>query len=425
MATRFDDTYDLNTSVGEKTQELVRNLDDGLYAEAQRKGLTVADFMERQDPTSEQPVALQGTDAFQRAMIALDVRTRDNKMTGQPASTLGDLYASGGGRGAVLVPEYITRTARAATVFGTGVVRLKNPARAVDMVYDRFYASNQPVSDVLSPSFLDSYIHAESLRTSLLPLMTAIEEQAADASDYQGFFLTYTAANSRFHRITEGAPPPVYELTGTERTHRMHGFGFELRVSYRTAAQWKLPVFELHLAMMIDQNNLDKEQVAYETIVNGDGTAAAATNTNVSALTSGVASTVTYGDLLEWLRLFEGNGNYYPDVAVATSAVCHRIDISDFGSANHPTFAGMQALMQGEGGAPDRRRVPPYYARSYSTANKFAAWDSTRSLRMRYTAMLQETDRVISNRYDKIVGSEYTGFDILIDGGRRLLDTEN
>ena len=183
-------------------------------------------------------------------------------------------------------------------------------------------------------------------------------------------------------------------------------------------------MFQQHIAFVMEQNALDKEQVAYETVINGDGTAAAATNTNVSALTAPAAvGTVTYGNILEWLRLFEGAGNYQPTIAVATSAVAHLLDISTFGSANYPTFGMINAVLGGQGAMPERRTFPPVYARSYATANKLLAWDATKSLRMRYTAMLQETDRVISNRYNKIVVSEFTGFSILIDGGRRTLTT--
>lgn len=415
------------TVVGDRTLELVRNLDDGIYDEARSKNVTVSQLLEREDPTAEAPEHLAGTDAFQRALMALGVRTREDATLGYPASTLGDLYDAGEGRGAALVPEFMTRTMRVASMFGTAIGRMRDPFGMYRQMFggERFYASNQPVSDVLRPAFLDAYIHADPLRASLLPLMVAVDEQVSDGRPYTGFYLTYTAAKSRMHRTTEGAPPVVYELTGSDRTFYPVEFAFEIRVPYSTAREWQLPVFQQHLAFIVEQNNLDKEQVAYETIINGDGTAAAATNTNVSALTGGVANSAEYGNLLEWLRLFEGNGNYRPTIAIGTSAVIHVIDVSDFGSANFPTFAGLMAVAAGQGARPEARTMPPMYARSYATANKLCAWDGTKSLRMRYTATLNETDKVISGRYDKIVASEFTSFSILIDGGRRTLDVAN
>jgi len=412
------------TTVGERTLELVRNLDDGIYGEASQKGVTVSQLLERNDPTADAPDHLKNTDAFQRALIALGVRTRGDRTVGLPASTLGDLYDAGERVGRLLVPEFIMRTARVAQMFGTRIGKMADPFGEYRAAYggERFYSSTGSVSDALRPSYLDSGIHAEPLRASLLPQMVALDEEVADARPYTGFYLTYTAAKSRTHRVTEMAPPVVYALSGSDRTHQMHEFAFEIQVPYAVAREWALPLFQQHLAFVIEQNALDKEQVAYETVINGDGTAAAATNTNLSALTGGVALSLKYGNLLEWLRLFEGNGNYSPTIAIATSAVAHYVDISDFGSANFPTFAGLQALLAGQGAQPERRTFPPLYARSYSTANKLLAWDATKSLRMRYTAQLQETDKVISGRFDKIVVSEFTGFSIMIDGGRRTLD---
>lgn len=417
-------------TVGERTLELVRNLDAGIYEEAEAKGITVSQLMEREDPTSEAPKHLRGTDAFQRALIAMDIRTRADMATGYPASTLGDLYEADGKRGAVLVPEFIMRTVRVAEMFGTQISRMRDPFGTYRRMFggERFYESSNPVSDVLRPDYLDTYIHAEPLTTSLLPKMVALDESVADGRPYQGFYLTYTAAKSRLHRITEGAPPVQYELTGSDRTFYMTEFGFEINFSYATAREWALPVFQQHLAYIVGQNDLDKEQVAYETIINGDGTAAAATNTNLSALTAAHAAgsyDIETGDLLEWLRLFEGNGNYNPTIAIGTSAVCHYVDMSDFGSANHPTWFTINAAMPGEGARPERRTFPPLYARSYATANKLLAWDATKSLRMRHTIKLTETDKVISNRMNKIVVSEFTGFSILVDGGRRTLDVAN
>lgn len=416
--------------VGERTLELVRNLDSGIYGEAAAKGITVSQLMEREDPTAEQPEQWRHTDAFQRALIALGIRTSQDHVTGYPASTLGDLYEAGNGVGRVLVPEYIMRTVKVAGIFGSQMSRMRDPFGTYRRMFggERFYESSNPVSDVLRPAYLDSYMHAEPLRPSLLAQMIALDETVADAKPYTGAYLTYTAAKSRMHSVSEGAPPPIYELTSTDRTFYMTEFAFEIDFSYRTAAEWSLPMFQTHLALVVEQNELDKEQVAYETVINGDGTAAAATNTNLSALTNAHAAgtyEIDASDLIEWLRLFEGNGNYYPTIAIGTSAVCHYVDLSDFGSANHPTFVGMNASLPGEGARPERRTFPPLYARSYATANKLLAWDASKSLRMRHTVQMTETDKLISNRMNKIVVSEYTGFSILVDGGRRTLDVAN
>ena len=82
----------------------------------------------------------------------------------------------------------------------------------------------------------------------------------------------------------------------------------------------------------------------------------------------------------------------------------------------------MQAILAGQGARPEERKFPPMYARSYATANKMLFADAS-TLRMKYSPLLVERDRVIDGRFEKIVISESTGFDHLRDGGRRTLDT--
>jgi hypothetical protein len=132
------------TTVGQRTLELVRNLDDGIYDEARSKDVTVSQLLERNDPTAEAPSHLANTDAFQRALIALGVRTRADRTVGLPASTLGDLYDAGDGVGRTLVPEFINRTMRVANMFGTRIGKMSDPFGAYRAAYggERFYASN-------------------------------------------------------------------------------------------------------------------------------------------------------------------------------------------------------------------------------------------------------------------------------------------
>ena len=87
----------------------------------------------------------------------------------------------------------------------------------------------------------------------------------------------------------------------------------------------------------------------------------------VSSLTAGVANTVTYGNILEFLRLYESDGDYSPTIAVGTSAVVAKFDTSTFGSANAPTFGPLGiAMLAGQASRPESRLVPPMYARARS-----------------------------------------------------------
>jgi hypothetical protein len=146
----------------------------------------------------------------------------------------------------------------------------------------------------------------------------------------------------------------------------------------------------------------------------------------VSSLTApAAANTVTYGNILEFLRLYESDGDYSPTIAIGTSAVVSKFDTSTFGSGNAPTFGPLGlSMMAGMAARPESRLVPPIYARSYCTANRMYFFDAA-TLRLMYTPVLVERDRVIDGRFEKIVISEETGFDHIRDGGRRSLDTAN
>lgn len=397
------------TAVPERTAALARNLDDGIFKEADRDQVSVLEYLERQDRSEDQPDWLRGTSVLQRLLLAYGVRLNDDPMRGLRASTVGELFAAGGGRGALLFPLVIEQGLRAGLI----------------AQFDRFYMSTAAGDDntALRPHSMARRITADPLRNSILPLLVGLQEQTSDTRPYNGFHMSHDANTTTMRRIEEFATPAVYSISGTDRTHRMNEYAIELDISYRAMAEYALPALQQHLDWISQQRSLVLEQVAYDKHLLGDGASAAATNTNVSALTSGVAGTVAYGNILEFMRLAELDP-YTFTVAIGLSAVVHKFDISNTGTANHMTFAGLQALLAGQGARPERRVVPPMYARSYATSNKMLFADAS-TLRMKYTPLLVERDKVIDGRFDKIVISEYTGFDHLRDGGRRTLDVNN
>jgi hypothetical protein len=322
------------------------------------------------------------------------------------------MYEAGGGRGAVLFPLWIERGMRAAMV------------GALDT--GRFYQSTGSTdgNSALRPHNLAARISADPLQRSILGLLVGVQE-IGDGKPYTTFHMTNDSAKTRMRRIGEFAPPAVYSLTGTDRVKRLKEYAIEIDISYKALREYALPVLQQHLDYITQQNMKDKEQVAYEVHRDGDGSSAASTNTNVSSLTAGVANTVTYGNILEFLRLYESDGDYSPTIAIGTSAVVAKFDTSTFGSANAPTFGPLGiAMLAGQASRPESRLVPPMYARSYATANRMYFFDAA-TLRMVYTPVLVERDRVIDGRFEKIVISEETGFDHIRDGGRRSIDVAN
>jgi hypothetical protein len=397
----------------ERTAELARNIDDGIYdTKDGDRTLTPLEVLERADPshTYEADPWLRGTDVLQRLFMTYGINTRHDHLSGVRAATVGEMLDAGGGRGAVLFPLWVERGMRAAMV------------SALDT--SRFYQSTMATdgNSALRPHNLATRIAADPLQRSILGLLVGVQE-IGDGRPYTSFHMTEDSGKTTMRRSTEFAPPAVYSLTGTDRVKRMKEHAIEIDVSYKALREYALPVLQQHLDWVTQRSMRSKEQVAYEIHRDGDGGSAASTNTNVSSLSGGVANTVTGPNILEFLRLFEGDGDYAPSICIATSAVQSVFDRSTFGSANHPTF-GPLGMFGNQGASPEGRSFPPRYARSYCTANRAYFFDAG-TLRMMYTPVLVERDRVIDGRFEKIVISEETGFDHIRDGGRRSLDTAN
>lgn len=404
--------FSLSASLPQATQDLARNLDDGIFDEEAKRGIGVCTLLEEQDDSRDLPAdhPLRGTDAFQRLLMAYDVRTRDDFAAGRPASTVDQLFQAGGGRGALLFPVWCERVAR----------------ERMQQSFDRFYSSTH-VSDAngaLRPHNLARTITGDDLQVSILPLLVGLME-LGDGKPYSSFHMSEDANRTRMRRRGEFTRSAVYTLTGSERTHRFIETGIEIDISYKALREYALPALEMHIRWIGQRNDRDKEQVAYETHLLGDGSSAAATNTNVTSLSGGVAGSITTAQLLEFMRLYEADGNYAPSIALSLSAVMSIFDQSTFGSAEHPTFGPLSmAMLASQAARPEARSIPPMYARSYSVSNKSLFADRA-TLRMKYVPLLVERDRVIDAKFEKIVITEETAFDHLRDGGRRTLDVNN
>ena len=396
----------------DRVAALARNVDDGIYDpatdEETGRALTPLEVLERSDPDADQPDWLRGTNVLQRLLLAYNVRTRDDHSRGVPASTIDDFAKAGGGRGALLIPlwmESVLRAPMAALVDG-----------------QRFYQSTLlgNGNTALVPHAMATRITADPLQRSILTALVGLQE-ISDGRPYMSFHMTEDSDTTTMHRITEGSPPVYYSITGTERTNRLEDYGIGIRISYKAQRQYSLPVLQQHLDWIAQRNMRVKEQLAYETHYSGDGNSAAATNTNVSALAGGVAGTVTYQNILEFLRLYEADGDYSPSIAIGTSAVLAKFDGSNTGTGNTMTFGPLQMAMLGQSVRPEARNFPPMYARSYATANKMGFFDAA-TLRMVYVPIMVERDKIIAGRYDEIIITEEIGFDHIRDGGRRTLD---
>ncbi len=395
-----------------RTIELARNIDDGIYDKAMDeeagRALTPLEVLERADPDADQPDWLRGTSVLQRLLMAYGVRTRDDHVNGVPAHRVGDFFDAGGGRGAVLFPLWIEAGMRAAMVAALEGARF----------YQSTLLGNG--NTALNPHTLATRITADQLQRSILGLLVGTQE-ISDGRPYTSFHMTEDSTKDTMHRVTEGSPPVYYSVTGTERTHRLKDYGIGIRISYKAMRQYSLPVLQQHLDWITQRNMRVKEQLAYETHYSGDGSSAAATNTNVSALAGGVAGTVTYQNILEFLRLYEADGDYSPSIAIGTSAVLAKFDGSNTGTGNTMTFGPLQMAMLGQSVRPEARNFPPMYARSYATANKMGFFDAA-TLRLVYVPVLVERDKIIAGRFDEIIITEEIGFDHIRDGGRRTLD---
>lgn len=407
----------------ERTTQLVRRMDADFVAQCfdGENPMSISALMEREDPTSSPRDQALGIDAFQRAIAALGIRTVSSAFHGVHAHTMADLERAGeklgnAYAGRVLSYELVRRAYLEGTRFGT--------SRFASRDIERFYASNSPLSDVLNPTYLMQTPTAQKMRQTLLASMIAMET-TIPTDVFKHVFIENQEDAQRMRRVPEGAEIPTVKLTVADRQNRTYKYGVALEITDEATRRVAIDEIRFHVARIGMQRALDKENDCYDTLVAGDGNAStAATETDISTI-GGVAGTVTSTPIFNWLGAFEATG-YRPTIAIAPRATKTKVRNATYGSANHPLYLGVEALLRG-GAGPEEVDMPPLFARDYAVTGKVVATDATTNigLAMEAGGSKQETDRYVKRQVNVVAITDTSGFWVIDANATKILDVEN
>lgn len=380
-----------------------------LYRQAAREGMSLSAFLEKIDPSDGYN---DGLDAFQRQLVAADIRVRSDLLSGVPAHPVERFWNSDKPGTQALFPEFVNRTWRAAALGSF------SPEQT------RFYQSSAPISDVLYPAAISNLIRQKQI-ASAIPLSALIAYvNSIDSATYVAHYLTDDSDERTMKRVAEGTEVPTAVLTGSDHTIRLRKYGRRLKISYEAVRRSPIDRLALHLALLAAQAEADKVNTAIDVAINGDGNGStAATNSNLTAMdTAAVAGTLTLKGYLNWLMQWANP--YNCNVILGRAADVLQALLLNVGSANVPFFqlvgnfqiGGLSPINPGLGNK----------AIGWTTAvtdRYFLGIDSRFGLEMvmEAGATLTETDRIISSQFNEIVVTESLGFAVFDPNANKTL----
>jgi hypothetical protein len=407
-----------------RSEALVRRMGADFVGQAFDNETSISALMEAEDPTDNPRDAAAGVDAFQRAMRTLRVRTASSHDSGARAHTLADLDAAAeasgnAAAGRVLSYELFRRSFIEGQRFGTSRFARDSAAR--------FYASNNPLSEVLNPAFASRVPTVELARQPILNFMIALQT-GVPTDVYKHVYIEDQPTANRMRRVAEGGEYPTVRLTVTDRENRIYKAGVALEITDEAVRRVAIDELRFHIALVGLQRALDKEEMGYDVLVAGDGNAnTAATITDISTI-GGTAGTVTARPLFDFLGDFEQSGGYAPTIGIAPLATKSKVRIATFGSANFPLFLGSQRIFAAQAGTgPEEVDMPNLYARSYADTGILLLTDASRNMGMAFEigGAKQETDRYIKRDVNVIKLSDTVSFWIIDQNATRGLDIES
>lgn len=302
-----------------RANDLLAQMGLNVYREAYKKGMSLSAFLEKEDPSQEYR---DGTDAFQRMLIAADIRTDSLPEYGVQASEFGEFNRTEQTR--ALIPEWLLRTWRE--------VQTGRPfsTRALYSSADGAAGSwERPYADAVAAR-TDQQVAPAIPLSELVAITTPI-----NASEYRAYYLTNDEDQTSMVRVAEGAEVPRVKLTGAQHTIDLLKYGRALEASYELLRRQRVDRLALTIRLMAVQAEVDKVGSILNVMVNGDGNSNAPTTHNLTTLdAAATAGTLT---LKGWLAFKMKFANpYMMTGALAQEAVALQMMLLNTGSANVP-----------------------------------------------------------------------------------------
>jgi hypothetical protein len=295
----------------------------GLYSEAYKRGMNLSVWLEKEDPSTEYK---DGLDAFERLLKLAGIVTRGRPEYGYFSDAFEAFDQNDATRS--LVPEWVARQWRKAQTGRNQSTR------------DMFSSSDEPLASALRP-YTDDGRPRQSQLAPAIPLDSIVSMTTPIDSDaYRAFYLQEpSAASVRLLRVAEGAEMPRAKLVGGDRNIRLYKYGRVLEVTYETLRRQRIDKVAFWLQRLAIQAEVDKVDVALDTLINGDGNAnTAATVVTMSSLDpAAVLGTLS---LKAWLAFKAQWPNPYQiSTAFARQDVALALRLLSTGNANIPLLA--------------------------------------------------------------------------------------
>lgn len=299
-------------------EELARTFGISIYRRAYDQGLTVSQYLEREDPTTDYPENERGLDAFERVLKAAGIVTRSVSGTGIRASTYEEATNTREKR--AIIVEFFSRVWRQAK----GLTPMTQLTRDLIAQGERsiLLSGDSAINTIANMYTDDTTIRAKRL-TPPIPLASIISRtRQIDGGDLRTLYIVDDLNTDayRLKRVTEGAQIPMTSLVTGEHYLQIHKYGRGLRATYEQIRRQRIDRLAFIFARMALQADVDKVSDALSVIINGDGNAnTSATVVALTALDSAAsAGTLT---LKGWLTFKARFTNVYiPDVVLAQEA---------------------------------------------------------------------------------------------------------
>jgi len=331
----------------------------GLYHEAQEQGLTLTEWLEKQDPSprsTDGNIASQ-LDAFERQLAVQEIITNGNN-----SLTVEQFFVGGA---MILLPEYILREIR------KGYTMVQDPGELI--------AVSVPETG---------------------PTVRPIYIQTAEAKKSAG------------KRASGGSGYPRVQLLYRDKEAAIVDRGRQFDFSYRIVKNQKLAEFRVFLWWIGAQLAYDEIDSIYDVLLNGDGSSPAATN-----VFSGTPGSFTYSDLVHLASSFDVPSTM-THILANKSDIETVLNMSQFQDAQ--AFAAKDLVQTSGKYANLLPMNAKLVATPSATATEMIALDSRFAVRESLSQPLMiEADKVIERKLETAVVSKESVYTVMVDDARK------
>ena len=292
-----------------------------------------------------------------------------------------------------------------------------------------FFQSNQPASRILFPEYLNRVARAAILEDYDINWIVA-NIRPVDSGTFRSLYISDTTSQRRKARTTEGSRFAKTKVDWSELAGTVKKFGIEIDASYEFVRRADIPLIDLVIQRCLLQSRVDDFADAVNVLINGDDHASPANPAPVDNLTtldpSATAGTLTYKGYLKFGNQFRP---YKMNVAIGNIDTILQVILCEKPSADPiQLYALLQSKVNllgeqitvinpawGKVSLVIHEDVPDY---------KLIGLDKRYALEkvVEIGSDLQETDKLISEQFEKIVISEAMNFSKLFTDACRVLD---